>query len=294
MIGGPRRAFLVVSALRDKAWLWTLIGHLHDVLDRDGVDLVFKAPHRDYDVLGTRRLLRGITQRGDDRCGFVMVTDPARLGAALHEFSAELGGPVVYVDVEPFTREEDYPAVTAFVGYSAREIGVTAGRWVGRVLPGPESAVHIVASREHAGRQDGFVEALRAALPGTRVSVDDTCAFTRALAQDSVRARLRRGPLDAVFGTNDEMALGAVDALRWADREDVFVVGVDGAADALALIDAGDSPLRATVVQDSYAIAEAAVDLMHRLLGGRPVRTRTFLEPVVHLNRTRESTSTGR
>ncbi|GAA2996129.1 sugar ABC transporter substrate-binding protein [Actinokineospora diospyrosa] len=290
MTGAPRRAFLVVSALRGKSWLWTLVGHLHDVLDRDGTDLVFKAPHRDYDVLGTRRLLRGITHRGDDRCGFIMVTDPARLEPALHEFSADLDGPVVYLDVEPFTREDDYPPRTGFVGYSAREICQTAGRWLARTLPHPEPSVHVVASREHRGRQDGFVEALRSARPAARLSLDDTCAFTRALAQDSVRARLRAGPLDAVFCTNDDMALGAVDALRWANHDHTTVTGVDGAADALALIDAADSPLRATVVQDSYAIAEAAVDLMHRLLDGRPARTRTYLEPFIHLNRTREST----
>ena len=61
---------------------------------------------------------------------------------------------------------------------------------------------------------------------------------------------------------NDDMALGAVDALLCTDGRpgpETVVVGVDGTPQARAQIGSGPTPLRATVVQDSYRVAENAV-----------------------------------
>lgn len=111
----------------------------------------------------------------------------------------------------------------------------------------------------------------------------DRCAFIRSRAYDTVRAHIRQlAPgqrLDAIFCTNDEMALGAVDALLSPSpaTEATLVVGVDGVQEAKALIDTAQSPLRATVVQDSHRLACAAVDLLEKMQRNRPVPKRTIL-----------------
>jgi ABC-type sugar transport system substrate-binding protein len=90
--------------------------------------------------------------------------------------------------------------------------------------------------------------------------------------------------LDAVFCTNDEMALGVTDALRFADEpwvEDIAVAGVDGTPQARALMDAGPGPLRATVVQDSFKVAETAVGLLEKLIRKEPVPGRITFIPEV-------------
>jgi ABC-type sugar transport system substrate-binding protein len=56
---------------------------------------------------------------------------------------------------------------------------------------------------------------------------------------------------------------------------DTVVAGVDGTPDARALIEAPPGPLRATVVQDSYKVAEATVALMERMLRREHVPKRT-------------------
>jgi ABC-type sugar transport system substrate-binding protein len=73
------------------------------------------------------------------------------------------------------------------------------------------------------------------------------------------------------------MALGAADALLFAGIPwaDTVVAGVDGTPDARALIAACPGPLRATVVQDSYKVAEAAVRLLERMFGDESVPIRT-------------------
>jgi ABC-type sugar transport system substrate-binding protein len=99
--------------------------------------------------------------------------------------------------------------------------------------------------------------------------------FDRVQAREVARTELRRleatsGKLHAVFCTNDEMALGITDALLHASHlpwaRDAVVAGVDGTPDAKAQIEAGPSPLRATVVQDSSKVAEAAVGLLEKMI----------------------------
>ncbi|WP_018681225.1 sugar ABC transporter substrate-binding protein [Actinokineospora enzanensis] len=285
------QVYLVVSAFEQKYWLSEFIGHVLDAFDHEQTDVVLKRPRRDYNRCGIAHHLRGlVARRADYAGGLIMPTDPARLRDDLVEFCAEVAGPVVFLDVEPFETEAGYPPNTAFIGYSSRQIGEAAARWLAGVVPRRDPAVFVAASHEHADRQAGFAEILRTLLPEASLVVDDSCRYVRIAARDAVRARLLGGHrLDAVFCTNDEMALGAVEALQWEGVADTVVVGVDGAAEALAHIDTGTGPLRATVVQDGYDIATGAVDLLHRLRSGRPVPTRTLLVPQVYANRTRES-----
>src|SRR5690606_8961029 len=53
--------------------------------------------------------------------------------------------------------------------------------------------------------------------------------------------------IKGIFGSNDNMALGAVEALKAAARTDVMVVGFDANPDAAAAVLAGD--MAATVAQ---------------------------------------------
>src|SRR2546428_631596 len=64
---------------------------------------------------------------------------------------------------------------------------------------------------------------------------------------------------DAVFAQNDEMALGAIQAIAAAKREkEMFVVGFDAIADALAAIKAGT--MAATIAQQPKVMGRLAVE----------------------------------
>ena len=98
-----------------------------------------------------------------------------------------------------------------------------------------------------------------------------------------MRSHLHHRPgWDAVFCTNDEMALGAVDALRATDSPGTVVIGVDGIAEARTLIDSGTSPLRATVVQDCDRLAESAVNALERMHHRRGTPARDILTAEVY------------
>jgi ribose transport system substrate-binding protein len=196
---------------------------------------------------------------------------------------------VVFTDLEPFVQEADYPDNSAFIGYSTGELGELAGKWLAARLRGKKRPrVLIIASRDHFGRQERCAEILRQELTDVVIKVDDGCAFVRSRAQDAVRSYIRqldsRACLDAIFCTNDEMALGAVDAMVTPvpATKDTVVIGVDGVLEAKALIDTATSPLRATVVQDTHRLAVGVVDLLTKMHRGRTVPKRTMLNAEIY------------
>lgn len=72
--------------------------------------------------------------------------------------------------------------------------------------------------------------------------------------------------IEAVLANNDDMALGAIEALKQAKMTDVPVVGVDATAPALDAIKAGT--LKGTVLNDSKGQSHASVDSAIKLLAG--------------------------
>lgn len=280
-------AFMMTSAFTQKYYLADLVQQVHSALDRNDVDLVLRVPDLDYNAGVQAHHLRRILSRKDAYVGGIIVAgEVLRLREDLATFCREYRRPVVFADLDPFPGESEYPAGTAFIGYDTGELGELAGNWLVTRLRGKKDPhVLIVASREHDSRQQRCEKALRAALPDVDVTVDDRCDFVRSRAYNAVRTHLRRLPagrcLDAIFCTNDEMALGAVDALlaapSAATRETV-VGGIDGIAEARTLIDSGTSPLRATVVQDTRRLAVGAVDLLVKLRRGHSVPRRTILD----------------
>jgi len=75
--------------------------------------------------------------------------------------------------------------------------------------------------------------------------------------------------IKAIFAANDPPALGAIQALKAAGRDDVVVVGFDGTRDGLQAIKDGD--LAADVLQFPGVMGTVGVDLMVRHLNGEEI-----------------------
>jgi ribose transport system substrate-binding protein len=286
-----KRVFLVIPAFDQKHYLAELIRNVHDVLEQHGYALELKIPHWEYSTQSQLRCLQRILDHKDDYIGgFVIPVIPRQadlMQRDLVDFCKKVAVPVVFLDVEPFDNESHYPANTAFVGYSAAEIGEAAAGWVieyllGRQTPCP--TVLVIGGDSQHRRQQQFKEHLIAKLSPVQV-VEDNAGFVRLRARDVTRkqlkhARLNGQQLDVIFCTNDEMALGTVDALLFDDpatAAETVVIGVDGTPQARALIGDGPCPLRATVSQDSCKVAETGVDLLDRMIRKNQVPTRTLL-----------------
>ena len=76
--------------------------------------------------------------------------------------------------------------------------------------------------------------------------------------------------IEVVFCNNDDMAIGALQAIQAAGRtvnEDIYLVGVDALDAALNEVAAGN--MTGTVLNDAQGQAEGAVTAMEELLGGK-------------------------
>ncbi|HET6784633.1 MAG TPA: galactose ABC transporter substrate-binding protein [Erysipelotrichaceae bacterium] len=91
--------------------------------------------------------------------------------------------------------------------------------------------------------------------------------WDRVLGQEKTAAAIAQfgDKIEVVFGNNDDMALGAIEALKAANMV-VPVIGVDATAPALDALAAGD--LAGTVLNDSVGQAHTSVDKALALLAG--------------------------
>ncbi|MCK0713565.1 ABC transporter substrate-binding protein [Chromohalobacter sarecensis] len=87
----------------------------------------------------------------------------------------------------------------------------------------------------------------------------------------------RYDDLDAVFGANDPMALGAQLAARQFNRNDIIITGVDGAPDTEKSLKSGNSLLKASASQDPYVMAAKAMDLAYQVFQGKSLEQDTVL-----------------
>ena len=151
--------------------------------------------------------------------------------------------------------------------------GRMAADYVGTRLRGKGSVVMlegIPGSSAARDRGKGFREGLKQ-YPGIALVASQTADFDRAkglaVMENILQAQKK---IDAVFAQNDEMALGAVQAIEAAKRgREMFVVGFDAIADALKAIREGR--MAATIAQQPKEMGRLAVEAAATVLKGGTV-----------------------
>ena len=81
--------------------------------------------------------------------------------------------------------------------------------------------------------------------------------------------------IDAVISMNDNMAAGALEAVKGSGKPFPLAYGVDGTAEACLKIKSGE--MTSTSLQSAYALAELSVKMSHDLLTGQKVATPQFI-----------------
>jgi ribose transport system substrate-binding protein len=181
--------------------------------------------------------------------------------------------PVILLDREAAgTPGQDY---VTFLGSNFVEQGRRAAEWLAASSKGTATVVELSGtpgSSVAADRAKGFREAI-ARHPGIRVVASQTGDFSRAKGQQVMRnvAQSLGTGFTAVYAHNDEMALGAIEALKAAGRtpgRDVLVVSVDGERAALEAIQRGE--LGATV-ESNPRFGPIAFETVEQVRRGEPV-----------------------
>lgn len=176
--------------------------------------------------------------------------------------------PVVTVD-----RAANGGVVAAHIASDNVAGGRIAADYVAKRLHGKGNVVMlegIAGSSAARDRGRGFREGI-ARYPGIKLVASQTADFDRAKGLSVMENILQaQKKIDAVFAQNDEMALGAVQAIEAAHRQkEEFVVGFDAIADALKAIKEGK--MAATVAQQPKVMGRLAVQAAATILKGGKV-----------------------
>lgn len=256
----------VLKSLGSNYWVQLKAGAVAKAAEL-GVELEVLAPSSDNATEDQIRMLEDQTVSGAQ----LVLVAPSNSGAQLATFDkvVDAGIPLIFVD----TNAKDYDRKTAFIGSSNADVGRLAGEYMASKVTDKDGAIIVLRGQlgdETADtRSNGFTEALKAA--GFTNIIEQPANNDRNTAMGVMENMLQ--PNDnvvGVYGTNDEMALGAARALQAASREDVVVIGTNADVDALTSIVEGTG-VTASVRQDPYNMGATAVETAVAHLKGEAV-----------------------
>lgn len=175
------------------------------------------------------------------------------------------GIPVITLD-----RKANSGDVAAHIASDNVAGGKMAGEFIIEKLGGKGNVVElegIPGASAAVERGEGFHSAISKS--NIKVVAKQTANFDRAKGLSVMENILQAQPkIDAVFAHNDEMALGALEAIKASGRK-IMVVGFDATTDAVAAVKAGD--MAATVQQLPKEIGSKGVDTALKIIGKEKV-----------------------
>ncbi len=217
-----------------------------------------------------------------------IVVNPVDTSAtqAMSDAAAAANIPLVYVNRQPIN-VDTLPDNQAFVASNEVDSGTLETLEVCRLLVAEgKTDAHIyvmmgqLSNQAAVQRTADIHDVMASGNCGATLNIIDeqTANWSRDEAQNLMTNWLSTNtPFDAVIANNDEMALGAIQAMKAAgiDMATVIVGGVDATQDALVAMQAGD--LDATVFQDAAGQGAGALDAALKLAKGEAVDQKVYI-----------------
>ena len=209
---------------------------------------------------------------------------------AITKAAVAAGVPLVYVNHPPGD-VDSLPEDVSFVGSNEVDSGTMQTQQVCAMLGGKGKVLVMMGPLENHSaitRTKDIHDVI--ATPdcsGMEVIEEQTANWNRGEAQDLMTNWLTSGvDFDAVIANNDEMAIGAILAMKAAgmSMEDVVVAGIDATPDGLAALASGD--LDVTVYQNAVKQGEVALQTAVAMAGGDSADRNIWIpfEPVTREN----------
>src|ERR1700726_788734 len=175
------------------------------------------------------------------------------------------GKVLVYVNRQP----ANLPKGVVYCGSKSIEAGIMNMEELGKAMGGKGNLVILMGelSNEAAlGRTDGIKKVVKEKFPDIKIAREQTGNWQRAQGKTIMENWLASGQeIGGVASNNDEMALGALQAIKAAGKlGKIPVGGTDGSHDALESMDKGE--LNNTVFQDPVGQGNEAVNAAYLLV----------------------------
>ena len=205
---------------------------------------------------------------------------------AMTDAAAAAKVPLVYVNRQPIN-VDTLPDGQAFVASNEVDSGTLETKEICRLLKEAgktEANVYVMmgelSNQAAVQRTKDIHDVMAGPDCGVKLNIVDeqTANWSRDQAQNLMNNWISSGKAyDAVIANNDEMAIGAIQAMKAAgvDMKTMIVGGVDATQDALAAMAAGD--LDATVFQNAAGQGAGALDAAIKLSKGEAVEKKVYI-----------------
>jgi ribose transport system substrate-binding protein len=284
---GKPRVALVLKTLNNPFFIDMQHG-AEDAAKRLDVDLTVQAAERETDVEKQMQIIENLVETGVNALAIAPSGSKEVVTAIAKANAANI--PVVIVDdrVDGPAAREAGVHWEAYTGSDNVEGGRIAGRFLVQISNGSATVAVLEGIPGHQtgdARLRGFKEAIQGS-PGVKVVASQTANWERDQGFTVFQNMLQAHPdITAVFACNDMMALGAVEAIRAANRTgQIHVIGFDAVDDARKAIAAGT--MDGSVAQFPSEMGRIAVENAVKLIHHEPVQaeTPTKLEMITKAN----------
>jgi ribose transport system substrate-binding protein len=262
---------LVTKAMDSEFWLVLADGAKAAAAARPGVKLSIVAPDREINIDQQVTILEDQTRKGVK----ALVVSPAGSAQILSalEQAAQRGVPVVLVDTDaPFDKKVTY------IGTNNRRGGQLAAKGLAEAIGSGHAEVALISGVPGNESQDeralGFIDAVASEYPNLKLVAQQPGNSERALGLTVMENILTaHANVKGVFATNDQMALGAMEALEARGlRGKIKIIGFDATKEAVQAT--VDGRLAGSVAQNPFLMGQRGVEAALATLDGKPVEKR--------------------
>jgi simple sugar transport system substrate-binding protein len=239
---GSQRGKIVVGFSQigaESGWRTANTNSIKEEAKKRGIDLKFADAQQKQE--NQFKAIRSFIAQKVDVIMFSPVVESG-WGPVMKE-AKDAGIPVIVSDRRPDVSEDYY---AAFIGSDFVEEGRNAAKFLAKKMNGHAVIAELQGTTGSAPANDrmkGFREVLKQ-YPDMKIVMTQTGNFTRAEGQQVMEAFLKSpqgNKINALFSHNDDMALGAIQAIEAAGKKpgkDIVIVSVDGVKDAFqAMVD---------------------------------------------------------
>jgi ribose transport system substrate-binding protein len=261
-----KRIVIVTKALDSEFWQTLKTGAEQAARQHPDVELSVLAPEREINIdqqvsILEDQILKKVSALAVVPGGISEVTPVLDKAKAA-------GIPVLIVD-----NDTPWPGKITYIGTDNRVGGKLAGDYIVKTLGGRGKVAIIrgvLGVVSHEDRVAGCKEAIAAA-PGIELVTIQPANSERALGLTVMENILTSHPdLNAVFATNDQMALGAMEAIAAHNMAGkVVIVGFDAGKEAVRAVKAGQ--INAVVAQYPANMGKQAVEASIKAINGESV-----------------------
>ncbi|MBB0245059.1 substrate-binding domain-containing protein [Streptomyces alkaliphilus] len=259
----------------ESGWRTANTKSIRDAAEAAGVELRFSDAQQKQE--NQIKAIRSFIQQRVDVIAFSPVVETGWDAVLLEARRA--GIPVILTDRA--IDSDDTSLYETFLGSDFVEEGRKAGRWLVDNTEGPVRVVELQGTTGAApaiDRKKGFEEVV-AERSDIEIVATQSGDFTRAGGKEVMEAFLKSTPeIDAVYAHNDDMGLGAIEAIKAAGRQpgtDLTIITVDAVRDGMRALADGEINF---IVECNPLLGDQLMDLARKVVNGEEVPKRVVTE----------------